>query len=111
MTDRTPTGSTSAGGSAADNARSVSSAALFDLRTVIAVLFGIYGVILTVLGLLGTSPEDLEKAGGIALNLWTGIGMIVVAGFFVAWLLLRPAVTADAPAGGTVSGDRRADAG
>lgn len=106
MTDRTPTGA-----SAADSTPSVSSAALFDLRTVIAVLFGIYGVILTILGLLGTSPADLEKAGGIALNLWTGIGMIVVAGVFVAWLLLRPAVTAGAPAGGTVSGDRRADAG
>ena len=95
MTDRTPAGSTPRGGGAADNAKSVSSAALFDLRTVIAVLFGIYGVILTILGLLGTSPADLEKAGGIALNLWTGIGMIVIAGLFVAWLLLRPAVTAD----------------
>ena len=95
MTDRTPAGSTPGGAGAADHPTSVSSAALFDLRTVIAVLFGIYGVILTILGLLGTSPEDLEKAGGIALNLWTGIGMIVVSGLFVAWLLLRPAVTAD----------------
>lgn len=111
MTDRTPSGSTPKGGGAADHPKSVSSAALFDLRTVIAVLFGIYGVILTILGLLGTSPADLEKAGGIALNLWTGIGMIVVAGFFVAWLLLRPAITAEAPADGTVSGDRPAGAG
>lgn len=95
MTDRNPAGSTPRGDGAADSAKSVSSAALFDLRTVIAVLFGIYGVILTILGLLGTSQADLEKAGGIALNLWTGIGMIVVAGFFVAWLLLRPAITAD----------------
>ena len=95
MTDRTPSGSTPKGSGAADHTTSVSSAALFDLRTVIAVLFGIYGVILTILGLLGTSPADLEKAGGIALNLWTGIGMIVIAGLFVAWLLLRPAVTAD----------------
>ena len=102
MTDRTPTGA-----SAADHTPSVSAAALFDLRTVIAVLFGIYGVILTILGLLGTSPEDLEKAGGIALNLWTGIGMIVVAGLFLTWLLLRPAVTADS-AGDSGAGDRGA---
>ncbi len=73
-------------------------ASLFDLRTVIAVLFGVYGVILTILGLVGSSPEDLEKAGGIALNLWTGIGMLVVAGLFVTWLLLRPAISAGAPA-------------
>lgn len=76
------------------------SATLFDLRTVIAALFGVYGVILTILGLVGTSPEDLEKAGGIALNLWTGVGMLVVAGIFVTWLLLRPAISAGAPADG-----------
>lgn len=65
-------------------------ASLFDLRTVIAVLFGIYGSMLTVMGLLGTSPEQLAKAGGIHLNLWTGIGMLVVAALFVLWLVLRP---------------------
>jgi hypothetical protein len=78
-----------------------STATLFDLRTVIAVLFGIYGVILTILGLVQEDPDQLAKAGGIDLNLWTGIGMIVVAGIFVTWLLLRPAVT----------GGRREDGG
>ncbi|MCX6463144.1 MAG: hypothetical protein NTW05_06075 [Pseudonocardiales bacterium] len=73
-------------------------AALFDLRTVIAVLFGVYGVILTVLGIVGSSPEQLAKAGGIQLNLWTGIGMLVVAGLFVTWVVLRPAISAGAPA-------------
>ncbi|MBC8091287.1 MAG: hypothetical protein H7Y15_04965 [Pseudonocardia sp.] len=65
-------------------------AALFDLRTVIAALFGVFGAILTVLGLLGTSEEDLAKAGGIALNLWTGIGMLVLAAIFATWQRLRP---------------------
>lgn len=65
-------------------------ATLFDLRTVIAVLFGVYGVILTLLGVFGGSAQDLAKTGGIALNLWTGIGMLVVAAAFVTWQRLRP---------------------
>lgn len=66
---------------------------LFDLRTVIAVLFGVYGVILTLLGLFGGSPEQLAKSGGVDLNLWTGVGMLVVAGIFVTWQRLRPTIT------------------
>jgi hypothetical protein len=81
------------------NDRPARAASLFDLRTVIAVLFGVYGVILTILGLVGSSPEQMAKSGGIALNLWTGIGMIVISGIFVTWLLLRPAISAGAPAG------------
>ncbi|QNG52466.1 hypothetical protein H6H00_31410 [Pseudonocardia petroleophila] len=66
---------------------------LFDLRTVIAVLFGVYGVILTLLGLFGGSPEQLAKSGGVDINLWTGIGMLVVAAIFVTWQRLRPTIT------------------
>ena len=64
--------------------------ALFDLRTVIAVLFGVYGVILTALGVFGTTEAELVKTGGIALNLWTGVGMLVLAAVFVTWQRLRP---------------------
>jgi hypothetical protein len=65
---------------------------LFDLRTVIAVLFGVYGVILTVMGLFFEDEAELAKAGGIDLNLWSGLGMIVVAVLFVVWVRLRPLV-------------------
>ena len=65
---------------------------LFDLRTVIAVLFGVYGIILTVMGLFFDDEADLAKAGGIDINLWSGIGMIVVAALFVLWARLRPLV-------------------
>ena len=72
-----------------DSAPSAASA-LFDLRTVIAALFLVYGVVLTVMGFVSNSPEQLAKAGGIDINLWAGLVMIVVGGIFVAWALLRP---------------------
>ena len=64
---------------------------LFDLRTVIAVLFGVYGIVLTVMGLF-TGEAELAKAGGININLWSGIGMILAAVFFLVWVRLRPLV-------------------
>jgi hypothetical protein len=66
---------------------------LFDLRTVIAVLFGAYGIILTVMGLFFEDEAELAKAGGIEINLWSGLAMIVVAGLFLLWVRLRPLVT------------------
>lgn len=65
---------------------------LFDLRTVIAVLFGVYGIVLTIQGLFFESDAELQKAGGIEINLWSGIVMIVVAALFVLWARLRPLV-------------------
>lgn len=66
------------------------SARLFDLRMIIAVLFVVYGAVCTVLGLTSTSDADLEQAGNINLNLWSGLGMLVVAAIFGAWVVLRP---------------------
>jgi hypothetical protein len=65
---------------------------LFDLRTVIAVLFGVYGIVLTVMGLFFTGEAELAKAGGIDINLWSGIGMILAAAFFLIWVRLRPLI-------------------
>jgi hypothetical protein len=65
---------------------------LFDLRTVIAVLFGVYGIILTVMGLFVDDEAELAKAGGININLWSGLAMIVVAALFLLWVRLRPLV-------------------
>ena len=67
-------------------------AGAFDVRTFIAMLIGIYGVVLVVMGLLATSDVDLEKSGGWNVNLWAGIGMIVVAALFQAWAMLRPVI-------------------
>ena len=70
----------------------VSSAAssLFDLRTVIAILFAFYGVVLTIMGIVTATPENTAKSGGLNLNLWTGIGMLVLAAIFVVWARMKP---------------------
>lgn len=63
---------------------------LFDLRTIIAVLFAVYGLVLLGMGLWGTGDAQRAKSGGLNLNLWTGAGMAVLAGLFVLWVWLRP---------------------
>lgn len=77
-------------------------ASLFDLRWILAVLFGIYGVVVTLLGLL--SHAKTYSASGqdvhINVNLWTGIPMLVLAGAFALWAQLRP-VRIEGSAGGT----------
>jgi hypothetical protein len=82
---------TSVDHSVTERARSAASQ-LFDLRTVIAVLFGVYGIVLTVMGLFIEDEAQLAKAGGIDINLWSGIGMLVAAAFFLTWVRLRPLV-------------------
>ncbi|HZX08429.1 hypothetical protein [Kribbella sp.] len=73
-------------------------AGAFDIRIVIALLVGIYGVVLTILGITGSQAET-DKAAGININLWGGIAMLVFAALFVLWARLRPiAVTDEGPA-------------
>jgi xanthine/uracil/vitamin C permease (AzgA family) len=62
---------------------------LFDLRRIIGGLFLVYGVILTIVGITD-SQKEIDKAAGININLWTGIGMLVVGAIFIAWALSRP---------------------
>lgn len=68
----------------------VSAAArLFDVRRVIGGLFVVYGVIVTLLGIFDNSAE-IEKAQGVRINLWMGLGMLVLGGLFLLWLWWRP---------------------
>ena len=65
-------------------------AGAFDIRNIIGALLGVYGVILGLAGLLG--EHEPEKTGGVNANLWTGLGLLVVATAFLAWARLRPIV-------------------
>jgi hypothetical protein len=69
--------------------KSATAARIFDLRRIIGGLFVLYGVIVTVTGLTDDQAA-IDKAQGININLWTGIGMLLLGIFFLTWLKLRP---------------------
>jgi hypothetical protein len=62
---------------------------VFDLRRIIGGVFLALGLLLTILGLFD-SQEEIDKAAGVNINLWAGLGMLVLGLLFVAWALLRP---------------------
>src|SRR5688572_6059721 len=62
---------------------------LFDLRRIIGGLFVVYGLLLTVLGLFD-SQEEIDKAAGVNINLWAGLGMLVFGILMLVWALTRP---------------------
>jgi drug/metabolite transporter (DMT)-like permease len=62
---------------------------LLDIRRIIAGLLGIYGVILLVAGIVGSSDQK-NKAAGVNINLWAGIVLLLMATFFLVWALTRP---------------------
>ena len=68
-------------------------AGLLDIRNIIGGLLGIYGVILTLLGILADPQE--EKTGGVNANLWAGLALLVAGAIFMAWAKLRPVVVPD----------------
>ncbi|MHB8243079.1 MAG: hypothetical protein ACYDHN_13945 [Solirubrobacteraceae bacterium] len=72
-----------------DEERAARLANRFDVRRIIGGLFLVYGVVLTILGIVGSHTVK-TKAAGIDIDLWAGIGMLVVAAIMIAWALLSP---------------------
>jgi hypothetical protein len=70
-------------------------AGAFDIRTFIAMLIGIYGVVLIVTGIIGSNTN---RDGHTSVNLWAGVAMAVVAVAFQVWAKKRPVVVPDEPA-------------
>ena len=70
--------------------KSATASRIFDLRCIIGGLFVVYGVIVTITGITD-SQSAIDKAQGVNINLWTGIGMLALGVFFLVWLKLRPA--------------------
>jgi hypothetical membrane protein len=90
---------------ATEEALKVSAAArLFDVRRVIGGLFVVYGLVVTLIGIFDNKSE-IDKAQGVRINLWAGLGMLVLGLLFLLWQYLRPAEAPSAPS------DDAADAG
>ena len=62
------------------------SSGLFDLRYLIGGLFTIYGVVLIVASFFVSNA----KAGGIDIDLWLGLAMLILGVFFLLWARSRP---------------------
>jgi len=76
-------------------ARNHQTAGAFDIRNIIALLIGVYGVVLTLMGVF--ADPELDKTGGVNANLWTGLAMLAFAAGFALWARLRPVVVEDPP--------------
>jgi hypothetical protein len=63
------------------------SAGAFDIRNVIGGLIGVYGIILTVMGIFDAGDNG---TGDASANLWAGLVMLVAGIAFVVWARLRP---------------------
>jgi hypothetical protein len=74
-----------------DEIKAARAANRFDIRRLIGGLFLLYGITLTIAGIVG-SHHVKTKAAGVNVDLWTGIGMIVFAGLMILWALARPTV-------------------
>jgi hypothetical protein len=70
--------------------RRSAAARLFDVRRVIGGLFVLYGVLVGAAGLFDSSDE-IDKAQGVRINLWAGLGMLALGGLFLLWQWIRPA--------------------
>jgi hypothetical protein len=62
---------------------------LFDLRRIIGGLFVIYGVVMAILGLT-ESQAEIDRAAGVNINLWAGLGMLAFGILMLVWAFTRP---------------------
>ena len=65
-------------------------AGAFDIRNFIGALLGIYGIILTLMGIFGDKAYD--RTGGINANLWAGLVLLVMSIFFITWARIKPII-------------------
>ena len=71
------------------DARVERAANLFDLRRIIGGVMVVWGVLLIILGATDSTAEA-NKAAGININLYAGIGMLILGIVFLAWAFTRP---------------------
>ena len=62
---------------------------LFDLRRIIGGVMVVWGVLLIILGATDSTAEA-NKAAGININLYAGIGMLILGIVVLVWAFTRP---------------------
>ncbi len=72
-----------------EEAQAARTANRFDIRRIIGGLFVLYGIILTITGIVG-SEHVKNKAAGVNIDLWTGLGMLLFGVLMIVWALTRP---------------------
>jgi hypothetical protein len=77
-----------------EQAALVASTRRFDLRRILGGLFVLYGVITTIVGIVHWDT-DPEKTGGIHINLWVGLSMLIAGLLFFLWDRLAPVPAED----------------
>ena len=96
-----------------DQSRVERAANLFDLRRIIGGVFVAWGVLLVILGIFDSDAE-IDKAAGVNINLYAGLGMLVLGLLFLIWAFTRPLGeelgTAEEP-GGSAGGDDQGTVG
>ena len=83
--------------------RNQHTAGAFDIRNIIGGLIGLYGLILTIMGIFG--DKELDKTGGVNANLWAGLVMLAIGIAFLVWARLRPVVVPEHPEGAPAQED------
>src|SRR5918997_4249135 len=69
--------------------RAAQAANLFDLRRIIGAVFGVWAILLIVLGVT-ESDAEIAKAADVNINLWAGLGMAALSALFLIWAFTRP---------------------
>src|SRR5947209_7646377 len=86
---RAPVGTEPTGHDDAAEVQATRAANRFDIRRIIGALFVLYGVMLIVVGIVGDAHVK-NKADGININLYAGIGMLIFGVLMVFWGVTRP---------------------
>ena len=68
----------------------MSNRSLTDIRAVITGALGLIGLYLVVCSVLFNSAEEMSKTGGINANLWSGLGLVVIAVLMILWWVADP---------------------
>ena len=78
----------------AEQAALVRSTRRLDLRRILGGLFVLYGVITTIVGIVHWDT-DPQKTGGIHINLWVGLSLLVGGLLFFLWDRIAPVPAED----------------